>query len=77
MAAYKYAQHFVANQDPEFDRSHLPGSIVPYSGIYRCTNCGDEVACNKHTRFPPQNHRQHRTRLPIRWRLVAAAIQRP
>ena len=74
--AFKYPQVFIKKTGPAFDHLHGPGARVPLSGIYRCTGCGDEIASNKGTVFPPQNHRQHRlgTGL-IRWQLVAAAIQ--
>jgi hypothetical protein len=73
---FKYPQAFVKNTSSAFDYLHAPGSRVPLSGIYRCTGCGDEVASNKGTVFPPQNHRQHRVAAgAIRWQLVAAAVQ--
>jgi hypothetical protein len=59
-----------------FDRKFRPGSEVPFSGIYRCINCGDEVALNKGTPFPPQNHHQHTSReRPIIWQLLVFAVQ--
>ncbi|WP_099830444.1 hypothetical protein [Mesotoga sp. Brook.08.105.5.1] len=29
------------------------GQKVEVSGIYKCTNCGNEVTCVKGERFPP------------------------
>ncbi|MBE3587716.1 MAG: hypothetical protein IMW93_04015 [Thermoanaerobacteraceae bacterium] len=29
------------------------GSIVPQSGIYRCTKCGNEITCVKGETVPP------------------------
>lgn len=29
------------------------GQIVPQSGIYKCTNCNNEVTCVKGEPFPP------------------------
>lgn len=76
MAAFKNSDFFTHQTGPAFDFVHKPGLLVPLSGIYKCTGCGDEIACNKGTVFPPQNHHQHRDpRLFIRWRLIAAAIQ--
>ncbi|EFB1645163.1 protein L, partial [Escherichia coli] len=49
---------------------YKPGNTCPASGIYRCTNCGDEVTCNKDDPLPPQNHRQHNVPGDIRWELV-------
>jgi hypothetical protein len=76
MAAYKNADFFTQQTGPAFDFLHKPGMPVPVSGIYKCSGCGDEIACNKGDPFPPQNHHQHRDpRMFIRWRLIAAAIQ--
>ena len=30
-----------------------PGEIVPDSGIYKCTKCGNEITCVEGDRFPP------------------------
>lgn len=77
MAYFKYAEAFQHASGPVFDLVFTPGRRVPYSGIYRCTGCGDEVALNKGTPFPSQNHHQHRPHYTrIRWQLVAAAVQR-
>jgi hypothetical protein len=77
MALYKYGNLLVKSDHEAFDVEHLPGSIVPDSGIYRCTNCGDEDACNKRDPFPPQNHRQHNpTAGLIRWKLLVFAQQK-
>lgn len=59
-----------------FDAVHEPGSIAPYSGIYRCVNCGQEVCCNKDHPFPSQDQHQHATQTPIGWKLlVMCAIE--
>ena len=76
MAVYKDGNRLEHSQDAAFDAIYKPGDIVPYSGIYRCTSCNDEVACNAGDPFPPQNHHQHSPPALIRWRLLVAAIQK-
>lgn len=74
MALYKYSQYLGQSTDGAFDLLHTPGTTTPHSGIYRCENCGDEVASNAGNPLPPQNHRQHNTNQgEIRWRLVVYA----
>lgn len=61
----------------EFDHwkaVHKPGEVVPNSGIYWCTACGKERACNEGDPFPPQNHHQQAPGLPaIQWQLLVRA----
>jgi len=77
MAAFKYPGVLRRMFGPAFDVIYHPGERPPLSGIFRCTGCGDECACNKHQPLPPQNHHQHSSvYTPIRWRLVIAAQQR-
>ena len=47
MAQYKYGEYLHQSNHEEFDKTYAPGTIAANSGIYRCTNCGDEEACNK------------------------------
>ena len=76
MAQYKHGQYLHQNNHQEFDNAYEPGTIAANSGIYRCTNCGDENACNKGNPLPPQNHRQHSpANGPIRWKLLVFAQQ--
>jgi hypothetical protein len=71
MARYKYTTHLHAFDSPVFDAPFHPGDIVPVSGIYRCTGCGREDACNSGDPFPTQNHAQHLpTQGIIQWQLV-------
>ncbi|RST80099.1 hypothetical protein EJC49_24705 [Aquibium carbonis] len=65
-----------ANPHSAFETVHKPGVKVPYSGIYRCVNCGDENCCNKGDPFPPQNHHQHQSQSPIGWQLLVMAVQK-
>ena len=57
----RFKTDFGLKKDPSdlFDKLHQPGSFVPTSGIYRCTGCGREDACNQGDPFPTQNHHQH------------------
>lgn len=75
MASYKYGQYLTENNHAEFDREWSPGSVPPNSGIYRCKNCGDEIAANKGNPLPPQNHHQHANSKPIIWQLLVFAVQ--
>lgn len=75
MALYKHGAYFTETQHANFDSTHLPGSRVPDSGIYRCEGCGDEISHTKDQILPTQNHRQHsQAQGAIRWRLIAAAV---
>jgi hypothetical protein len=78
-----YKDPSVFNQrinDGNFDTIHLPGQITPFSGIYKCVNCGFEVVSESGKPFPPQfscanhSHRWPNQYGQVRWRLVAAAI---
>jgi hypothetical protein len=77
MAQYKYSQYLNKSDHSAYDTIHNPGAACPDSGIYRCEACGDEVACNKGTPLPPQNHHQHAAgQGPIRWKLIVFAQQK-
>lgn len=78
MALYKNGGELTLSHDSKFDQLHKPGATVPYSGIYVCANCGDEIASNKGDPFPPQNHRQHsNTSKPIAWQLLVQTQNGP
>lgn len=76
MAQYKYGQHLNQSENVAYDTEHTPGTVVTNSGIYRCKNCGDEIAANKDNPLPPQNHHQHANQTPIRWQLLVWAQQK-
>lgn len=77
MATYKHGQYLHQNNHEEFDREYSPGVDCPNSGIWRCVNCGDEIAANKGDPLPPQNHHQHAPgNGAIRWKLLIFATQR-
>ena len=76
MALYKHGNYLVQDNHAAFDAEETPGTVVNNSGIYRCVNCGDEIAANKGNPLPPQNHHQHANQQPIRWKLLVCAVQR-
>lgn len=76
MASYKHGQYLTQSDHAAFDTEHPPGTVMTNSGIYRCVNCGDEIAANKGNPLPPQNHHQHATGTPIRWKLLVFAVQK-
>lgn len=75
MALYKYGNLLAQSTHANFDAERKPGDIVPDSGIYRCVNCGDEIAANKGNPLPPQNHHQHAQGSPIKWKLLVCSVQ--
>lgn len=75
MAFYKYGELLQHSDHANFEAVWSPGYVPPDSGIYRCVNCGDEIAANKGNPLPPQNHHQHRNGSPIRWKLLVCAVQ--
>jgi hypothetical protein len=78
MAVYKYPVYLAANQDASFDQLYHPGTVTPFSGVYRCMGCGREIVSEYPRPLPPQNHHQH---LPaqglILWRMVIWADHNP
>ncbi len=78
MALYKNGNELTHSQEQRFDTAHPPGTKAPYSGIYICTNCRDEAACNAGDPLPPQNHRQHAPQKgDIRWKLLVQTQRGP
>jgi hypothetical protein len=77
MAQYKYGEYLKKGDSEVYDAKYKPGTVVSNSGIYRCANCGDEIAANKGNPLPPQNHHQHpNTQEPIEWQLLVWAQQK-
>ncbi len=74
--AFIQSERHVHKVDHEAFRTiHKPGTKVPYSGIYECQGCGNEIASNANggDRFPPENHHQHTPEQgAIRWKLIVA-----
>lgn len=77
MALYKQGNYLEQSRDAAFDALHSPGVQAPHPGIYRCTNCGDEIAIAGGHVLPPQNHNQHLpTKGQIKWQLLVYPVQR-
>jgi hypothetical protein len=71
MATYQSSQYLRQHYDAKFNSIHDPGSIAPYSGIYRCVECNREVVSTAGHHLPPQNHHQHHSwQGKIRWQLI-------
>jgi hypothetical protein len=78
MALYKYTTYLSQVDHAEFDKTYSPGSTVPWSGIYRCINCGHEAVHTHEKPLPPQNHHTHATgKGPIQWKLVVTDSRPP
>lgn len=77
MALYKYGENLSHVRDAAFDARHAPGVRAPHPGIYRCVNCGDEIAIAGGHTLPPQNHHQHNLgEGPIQWQLLVYPVQK-
>ena len=78
MALYKHATFLGQSQHEVFDQVRHPGTATPYSGIYRCENCGREITSEAQNPLPPQSHHQHAPgQGEILWRLVVYADHKP
>lgn len=79
--SWKISSSVIENGDPSqnhWTNEYKPGEKVPASGIYRCTGCGREDACNSKDPFPPQSHHQHAPNQgSIRWKLNVRANPNP
>jgi len=71
-ALYKYDQWVHKSSSAEFDKLYHPGTLAPYSGIYRCHVCGANDVSTHNKPLPPQNHHQHPNKEPIQWRLLVS-----
>jgi len=75
MALYQDPKYLSQKTHAAFDTLHNPGEKTPDSGIFRCEGCGHEIGIADNKTLPPQNHHQHsNTLVPIRWRLIVAAV---
>ena len=74
MATYRHDEYILFSDNAAFDTLTGPGRPAPYSGIYRCDGCGQEIAASQEQPLPPQNNHQHSMNQgAIRWRLIVAA----
>jgi hypothetical protein len=73
MATYKFLRLLSLDHSSKFDDLHDPGVIAPYPGIYRCEECGKEIAIAHSHTLPPGDRHQHALgQGKIRWRLVVS-----
>jgi hypothetical protein len=71
MALYKHPQFLLQSAEDEFDKTFQPGNIIAWSGIYRCSGCGNEIVHTFDKPLPPQDHHHHSPQQgKIRWQLV-------
>jgi len=78
MARYKEAKYLTKGDHPPYDWDHSPGVAAPFAGIYRCMDCGREIATAHGHILPPQNHHSHTAQQgAIRWRLIVFADHDP
>ena len=75
MALYKHQEFLQYSSHAAFDAIHEPGTVAPYSGVYRCAGCGHEIADVRGRQLPPQSHHQHTyAQGRIQWQLVVTYI---
>ncbi len=73
MAEYKYGNLLTHANKAAYDQLYHPATTTPYSGIYRCQNCGREDTSVAGYPLPPQNHHIHTpAQGPILWQLLVA-----
>ena len=73
MAAYKFKHFVTLDHSNKFDALHDPGVSAPYPGIYRCEECGREIAIAKGHALPPESHHSHSLgQGKILWRLIVS-----
>lgn len=74
MASYKHDSFLKKSCRVAYDELHLPGSVAPYAGIYRCDGCGHEIVSPLGYSLPDLNHHRHNGEQgAIRWRLIVFA----
>jgi DNA-directed RNA polymerase subunit RPC12/RpoP len=74
MATYKHRDFLIENQSDIFDVICEQGTIIFYSGIYRCLECGAEIAIAERKLFPPCGHHLPSEGQPhTLWRLLVRA----
>jgi hypothetical protein len=74
MVTYKYGRWLTTESIAEFDLVRNPLDSVVFSGIYRCSTCGQGLALSAPGPLPPRDHHQHADGQPITtWQLLARA----
>jgi hypothetical protein len=74
MATFKDIEHVTRSAAPAYDLERKPGTITPFSGVYRCFVCGKEIVSEYNKPLPPQSHHVHQPSAgPIRWKLLVFA----
>jgi hypothetical protein len=73
MALYKNGNYLKKSESGTFDETYAPGTLTPFSGIYRCEVCGHEIVSVYNAQLPPQVHTKHPTDKPIAWRMIVFA----
>ena len=72
MATYKHLSHLIQDDDDAFDGFFSPNTLIYCSGIYRCVECGNEIAATMRKAFPECGHHFNP---PTLWRLIVRANQ--
>jgi hypothetical protein len=74
MAVFKSLDYLQQSTHPAFDAATVPGKVTPYTGIFRCTVCGREIAAESGTVLPGNDHHAHGAgQGGVQWLLVVAA----
>lgn len=74
MALYKNEVFLRRIDDAQFDVKHKLGAAAPYTGIYRCIQCGHEIALTAGQPLPTKAHPLHAKTLgTIEWQLIVYA----
>jgi len=77
MAMYKDGSYLSPSTCDVFEEEQLPGAEAPFTGLYACLGCNQEIALNEGDRVPPQNHHYHHaSQGAIRWKLIVYADHR-
>ncbi len=78
MVFYKYSSYLTADRSKEFDAVHKPGETTPHSGIYRCLDCGVEIASEAGKPLPlartcSEHHPNKHISGEVNWKLMVSA----
>ena len=73
MAIYKYPQFLLRVDHTLFETQNATGAPAPYSGIYRCSICGQEIVAKRNEVLPSADHHPHYLGDDVmHWQLTAA-----